>query len=299
MHGRAGAFVLGGKRPVEDGAVGGSDGLDVFGRLHAPLYLERRHARLHERRHQVDGAQVLWGQQVVAGRRERLVQRAVAQLVRKPARLGAQAAVGRTTSDQRRHETLARIAHAQRAVRERLHFQALLLGRTHEGGHLGQRELARERHAPGAQAGGGPHAGGVMDVHLRGHVQARLGQGARQLARHADVLHDERVGSRAIGLARALERLVRLAGKHGRVERDVHAHAAQMRVGGRLLQVANREVVGAAARVERLEPDVHRVGSCAHRRPQRRRVARRRQKFHFMHKPCAPFLKCFPFVVSW
>ncbi len=162
---------------------------------------------------------------------------------------------------------------------ERLHLHAELAGRLREVRDLGEGQLARERDAARAEPGRGFDAGGVMGVHLGGDVQARLGQGARELCGHADVLHDERVGTGAVGLARGLERALELGGQHGRVERHVHARAAQMRVVARLGERGQREVVGAAAGVERLEAQVYRVGTGAHGGAEGLGVAGGREEF--------------------
>ena len=112
---------------VERGAINAGHGIDVLGRLHAAFDFEGRHAGAYQIGKQIDAAQILRGQQVVARCRERLVLRHVMQCVRQAARLRAQAAIGRAPADERGHEALARIAHAQRTMGERLDFQAQLV----------------------------------------------------------------------------------------------------------------------------------------------------------------------------
>ena len=136
-HGLAALLGPLGQRPVEHGAVRLRDREHVLGRLHAALDLERGHTRVHELRKQVDGAQVLRGQQVLAGGRKVLAQRHVVQRVGQTARLRAQPAVRRAAADERRHEALPRIAHAQRSVGERLHFHAETVRDLGEVGDLG------------------------------------------------------------------------------------------------------------------------------------------------------------------
>ena len=121
-----------------------------------------------------------------------------------------------------------------------------------------------------------------MRVHLRGYMQSRLGERARDLGCDADVLHDERIGAGAVRLAHRLERTRHLGGQHGGVERHVHAHAAQMRVRAGVCQRIEREVVGAATRVEGFEAEVHGVRPSAHGGTERRGVAGRREQFDGM-----------------
>ena len=92
---------------VERGAISAGHGIDVLRRLHATFDFERRDAGAHQVGEQIDAAQILRGQQVVARCRERLVFRHVMQCVRQAARLRAQPAIGRAPADERGHEALA------------------------------------------------------------------------------------------------------------------------------------------------------------------------------------------------
>ena len=112
---------------VERGAISAGHSIDILRRLHTALDFQGRHAGAYQIGKQIDAAQILRGQQVVARCRERLVLRHVMQCVRQAARLRAQAAIGRAPADERGHEALARIAHAQRTMGERLDFQAQLV----------------------------------------------------------------------------------------------------------------------------------------------------------------------------
>ena len=90
-----------GEHAVEHGAVDAHDREHVVGRLHAALDLERGHARAHQLGQQVDRAQILRREQMIARRGEVFPLRLVVQRVGKPARLGAQAAVRRAPADER------------------------------------------------------------------------------------------------------------------------------------------------------------------------------------------------------
>ena len=269
-----------GQHAVEHRPVGGRHREHVVGGLHAPLYLERGGTGCHQLGHEVDGAEILRREQVLARRRQLLALCAVAQLVGKPARLGAQAPVRRAAADHRGHEALARIAHAQGAVGERLDFQ------TEAGRNAGQvlnfcqGQLARERHAARAQLGGRLDAGCVVGVHLRGDMQARLGKRPGELGGHAHVLHDEGIGAGPVRLPRALQGAVDLRGQDGGVQRHVHAHAAQMRVVAGLAKGLKREVVGVAPCVERVQSQVDGIRPTCHRRVQRLCAPRRGKQFH-------------------
>ena len=267
---------------VERGAISAGYSIDIFGRLHAAFDFQGRHTGAYQIRKQVDAAQILRGQQVVARCRERLALRHVMQCVRQAARLRAQAAIGRAPADERGHEALARIAHTQRTVGERLDFQAQLIADLRQMLDLGQRQLARERHARCPELGSGLHTRLVVRVHLRGDMQARLRQRSRKLGGDADILHDERIGAGAICLARRFHGAVDLAGQNGRVERNVDIHAAQMRESASIGERVDGEIVGATSRVERLKAQVNRVGATTHSGMEGSDAASRRQKLHFL-----------------
>ena len=125
------------------------------------------------------------------------------------------------------------------------------------------RQFAGKRHAPRTQLGGRADARFVMRVHLRRDMKTDPGKRARQLGGDADILHDEGVGAGAVGLPRGLEGAIDLRGKHGGVERHVHAHAAQMGVVAGCGKRLDRKVLRAAAGVERVEAEVDRVGPSA------------------------------------
>ncbi len=138
-------------------------------------------------------------------------------------------------------------------------------------------KLAGERDTLGTHAGGDANTGGVARVHLRGNMQTDVGKRAGYLARKTDVLDDERVGTCAPCLASAFERAAHFARQHDDVQRDVDLHAPQMRVIARLLERGDGEVIGPAARVERLEPEIYRVRTSTHGSVKGTHVARGRQ----------------------
>ena len=165
---------------------------------------------------------------------------------------------------------------------ERLDFKAQLVADLRQMLDLGQRQLARERHARCAELSGGAHTRLIVRIHLRGDVQACLRQRSRKLGGDADILHDERIGASAISLARRFHGAIDLTGQNGRVQRNVHVHAAQVRESASVGERINGEIIGATARIERLKAQVNRVGATAHGGMERRDAASRRQKLHFL-----------------
>ena len=166
---------------------------------------------------------------------------------------------------------------------EDLHLDALLGRGGAQKRHFGQRELAGQGDALGTQAGRRPHTGQIVGVHLGGQVQRSLGQRAGDLGGQADILHDEAVGAGAVGLAHAFQRRIYLARQDHRVHGHIDGNAAQMREIAGLPQGLDSEIVGPAACVERLEPQVHRIGPRRHRRMERHHIPGRRQQFHVLH----------------
>ena len=167
---------------------------------------------------------------------------------------------------------------------ERLDLDACLGAYLREMGDFLHGKLAGERDTLGTHAGSGADAGSIARVHLRRNMQTDIGKRAGYLARKTNVLDDERVGTCAPCLASAFERAAHFARQHDDVERDVDLHAPQMRVIARLLERGDGEVIGPAARVERLEPEIYRVRTSTHGGVKGAHVARRRQKFHIPHK---------------
>ena len=284
----------GGQSLVQRLTVHRRDSRHVLGRLHAALDFQREHPGIHQLVDDIDGAQILGRQQVIARRRQVLLHRCVAQLVGQPARLGAHAAVGRTAANEGGHEALARVAHAQRAVSEHLYLDALLSRGRGQQLHLGQRQLARQGDALGAQAGRRAHTGQVMGVHLGGQMQRRFGQRARQLAGQADVLHDEPVGAGTPRLAHALQGLLHLAGQNDRVHGDVDRHAALVGIAAGLAQGFDGEVVGAAPGVERFQSQIDGIGARLDGGVEGRLVARGGQKLDGVIQHDYSFLRGFP-----
>ena len=201
--------------------------------------------------------------------------RVAMQLVGQTARLGAKAAVCRAAADKRRHEALTRIANAQGTVREGFDLHAEARGDLGELGYFGNRQLARQRDALGAQTPSSLDAGGVVRVHLRRNMQARAGNDLGEHARDAYILHDEGIGARLVGFARKRDGAIDLGRKHLDVERHIHAHAAQMRVIASGAQVVDGEVVGVSSGIELAQAKINGVGTGANRRAKAFGVARR------------------------
>jgi len=128
---------------LEGATIGRDHRVHVVRGLHAPLHLERAHARIPHLGEVIHGAVVLGAERSrTTGRRDH-PSRLVHEVVRKAAGLRTQAAVCRATAGERAHHADARVAEAQRPMPKALQLDALL----GDAGDLGQRELARERHA--------------------------------------------------------------------------------------------------------------------------------------------------------
>ena len=165
---------------------------------------------------------------------------------------------------------------------KRLDFKAQLVADLRQMFDLGQRHLARKRHTRCSKLSSGTHARLVVRVHLRGDVQARLGQRSRKLGCDADILHDERISTGAISLARRFHGAIDLARQNGRVQRNVHVRAAQVRESASIGERIDGEIISATSRIERLKAQVNRIGAAAHGGMERRNAASRRQKLHFL-----------------
>lgn len=168
----------------------------------------------------------------------------------------------------------------KRPVGEGLHLHPHLAGRLGEDADFAQIELAAQGDALGPQPRGGGQTVQIEGVHLGGSVHPRLGQGFPQAGGQADVLHDEGIGASAPCLAGAFEGGVHFFRQNDHVEGHVHGNAAQMGVVAGLLQGFQGEVVGIAAGVELIEPQIHRVGPCGHSGVEGRHVSGGRQQLN-------------------
>ncbi len=231
---------------VKRAAVGGDDGVDVVGRLHAPLDLERAHARLGHRGKIPERVEVLGAERALASGGEEVLPALVDELVGQTAGLRADAAVCRAPTEEGAHEADARVAEADGAVAEALQIDAL----TRDGCDLGQRELAREGHALGAVLAAPAHTARIMDVGLRGDVALDLGPTPADLVEQSPILDDEGIGAEPPRLHDGRERPLHLVVLDHDVDGHVDAGIGEMRVAAGALERLGREVVGHAPRVE-------------------------------------------------
>ena len=153
---------------VEHRAINRDDRMHVFGRLHAPFDLQRINPYSRKHSKQIYRAEVFGGKEMLARCLERfaLMERTVVKLVGKAARLRAHAAIGGAAANHGRHEALSRIAHAKRAVGERLYFKARLMRTVRQMLDFGKAQLARKRHTLHAERRNRFDAGCAVRVHL-------------------------------------------------------------------------------------------------------------------------------------
>ncbi len=227
------------------------------GVLVAPLDLERVDPDRDELRHLGERHQVA-GREQVALVQKRLVRAVDDQVVREPAGLGALAPVGRAAAPGLAAEALARVAHAQGAVDERLELD---VGGGGDAPEVVERELAAQHHPAHAVGGGERDALGAGDRHLGRAVHRQGGHhGARQ-PRHAHVLHDDRVGAGVRDRVQGALRLGEFGVEHERVEGDEPRHPARVQGRDGLGQLLEREAdLGARAEVVEAEVDRVRTG---------------------------------------
>ena len=84
-----------------------------------------------------------------------------------------------------------------------------------------------------------------------------------------------------ISLTRRFHGAIDLARQNGRIQRNVHVHAAQMGEGTSVGKRVDGEIVGATSRIERLKAQINRIGTASHSGMEGRDAAGRRQEFHF------------------
>jgi len=126
-----------------------------------------------------------------------------------------------------------------------------------------QIEFSGEHDAAEAELRQLVHAFGRGDVHLRGGVELERREMVADKASHAEILHDESVGTDRGQVFEELVHAVAFALLENGV--DCHVELALHAVQGfdRCLELRVGEVGRAQARVEVLEPQVHRVGAFA------------------------------------
>ena len=110
-------------------------------------------------------------------------------------------------------------------------------------------------------------------------MDSGLGQRSGELGCNADILHDERIDARPKRLTGELHGVVGFVRKDGRVERQIHGHAAQVRKVARSSERFERKVLGRAPRVERFDAQVYRIGARLHGRMETLLVSRRSEQF--------------------
>ena len=201
------------------------------------------------------------------------------QLVRQPARLRTEPAIGRPPTDHRRHEALSRVAYAQSSVSERLDFHAKIRSNLRQLSDFLNREFASKRHALRAKTCSCFNSSRRMGVHLRRDVQGKLRDSTSELSGKTNILHDDTICSGSVYATRKIDGSLEFAWKYFYVHRDVNRHAPQMRILADARQRLECEVVRIATRIELVEPEIHRISSRRNRSMQTCFVPSRCQQF--------------------
>ncbi len=214
------------KHPVKHGAVRLDDGRDVFRLLHAAFDFKRRDADLHELRQEVKRIEVFRREQEIAGRvSEHVLPCNIYERIRQAAGLGAAAAVAAAAADHAAHEALARVADAERAMRECLDFGVRTCD---DFANLRQRKLTRQHDARKAECF---HGAGALDVVNR-HLRARMERQVRRIFAgnlcDAEILHERGIRTDFLQKLKIAADIVKLFIEHHRVDSDMNVHAAQV-----------------------------------------------------------------------
>ena len=206
--------------------------------------------------------------------------------IRKPARLGALAAVSRASADDARKIALPRVAHAKRAVDKNLDFHRASSANVP---NLLHRKLARQHDPAASELRCGHNALERVNRHLRRRMNRHRRRNLLAQLHHTKVLHDERIHSEHGRRPDDLRRACHLPVGDERVERQMHLHAAHMAIDNRLLQFVGGEILRAHAGVEHIISKINRVRSVLHSGAQRLHRARGRKQFEHVVLPSSVF----------
>ena len=264
---------------VDRRAVGLCHNCHVLGPLHPAFDFHRRDAHALEFPHVLDQTVVFQTQGI-----PRRLEPAVA--IRKPARLGALAAVSRTPADDARQIALSGVAHAKRAVDENLDFHRASSANVP---NLLHRKLARQHDPAASELRCGHNALERVNRHLRRRMNRHRRRNLLAQLHHTKVLHDERIHSEHGRRPDDLRRACHLPVGDERVERQMHLHAAHMAIDNRLLQFVGGEILRAHAGVEHIISKINRVRSVLHSGAQRLHRARGRKQFEHVVLPSSVF----------
>ena len=151
------------------------------------------------------------------------------------------------------------------------------------GANFGKAHLAREHGARKALFGEKLNRRAVVRGHLRARVQRHFGRDFARQARHAEILNQRRVRAGGGDFLNGLNQRGLLVLAHQRIQRDVHANAARMRIGNGVRERVSAEIVGALARVEAACAEIDRVRAALHGGDQRVASAGGREQFRLEH----------------
>jgi hypothetical protein len=283
VGGRRSGRTRGGVRPAEAiqrGAVDAGDAGDVLGGLQAALDLERRDAGTDEFGEDLESGEVL-GAEEVASVAEIEGLAVGDQFVRKPAGLGALAAVGGASAERFAGEALAGVGDAEGAVDEDFEGQgrSALAEGVPDSGDFGDGILAGEDHELAAQFAHELDPGRAGDRHLGRGVDGEVRGEPPDQAADADILHDGGVDAGGDDRAEVVFGLGKFGREDQRVESDVAPDTAAMEPGHQFRQVDLGEVVGSEPGVETGEPEIDRVGTVLDRGADAVPIARRGEEF--------------------
>lgn len=176
-------------RRVDRLSIDARNARDVLRRLQPSLDLEARDAALDQRRHVVDGREILRREQILAIA-EVLLLPVDEQVVRHAASLRTFAAIGASLPERLTREALPGVRDAKRAVHEDLERQHV--GAAHLV-HLLQRPLASENDTAHAETSSETHAFSRRDRHLRRCVHLEPRRDLASETRETEVLNDDRI----------------------------------------------------------------------------------------------------------
>ena len=258
--------ALGGiKGAIERVAIETRDRGDIFRLLEPPLDLERTDPEFDEFWNELESGEIARRQQVASPSQIDILSVAE-KVVGHPAGLGAFPPVGGSSPERLRRQALSGIRDAQGAVDERLERDWIGVGGENVAdlGDLGERILPCEHHEGAAKLPREPDARGRSDGHLRASMDREVRRDAADHLTDSDILHDRGVHPRGDDRPQRVLRERKFVLEYKRIEGDIPPHAAPVEPGHQIGKVGTREVVGAHARVERVDAEIDGVGAVFH-----------------------------------
>ena len=268
-----GDFSVGKRRSVD-----ARDDRHVLGTLHPSLELDGSDAEACQIVQLRDEAVVAQG--------KRIALLSATEAVGQAAGLRALSAVAAAAADDGGKIALPRIAHTQRPMGKYFNFNRAVFA---DVGNVLAPKLTRQNDAAAAHFRRLQNAVEVVDAHLRAGVHLHGGRQSAAEPYGAGILHDEGVDTGLGGLPHQFLHLRSFPIGRQRVDRQMHAHAANVAVAHRLAQLVQCEIFRTRAGVERAAAKVDRVRTVLHGGAQRIHRPCRGQQFH--HGSLLPVFK--------